>query len=972
MSAFEPILKERYEVIVIGAGIGGLSAASVLACEGLEVLLLEQARQPGGCCSSFRIGDFTFDSAATIIQGFGEFGFHALRTLFDFTGQQVELIGLDSAYSMYFGDRKIDFFLDRHAFEAELGALFPREAGGILSFIRELNHLYHAFLDCSGPLRPPGDEPALQRLSMLARHPMSLLRLSRYQHQSAARILGRHVEDPLAHALFDADLSYCTGYGISELSAPHAALSIIERHTGNTHYPIGSSQQIPDRLEKTLVEHGGRVAYRLAVEEVLVEDGRAVGVRLSNGRNVYAEAVISDTCARNLFGRLLGREHLRPQTIEWVGSLEPAPEVMAVFLGVDGSVVPEDFHPVTVIVDDPLHRPDRYVAINIPSILDPNLAPEGRHSITIHAVTDPGMWPSPGDPAYGSDEYLHLKESEAEKVLGLAEQLLPGLSAAVLERSAASPATYERYTRRERGAVAGPLAPGLAPANLPGAVTEIPGLFLVGDSTFFGRGVPQAAASGINGALAAIRHFGLKPPRFHPVRESSVMETIPVRPQISGEEVVDTISAVLESHRCLKCEDAPCVSGCPAGVDIPTFIRRVSAADFAGSARVIRDSTPLGEVCGTVCPVDRLCQGRCRRSEIDSAVRIGQLEALVCNCASGEEGWPVPFPGERLVRVAVVGSGPAGVSCAYFLSLLGYSVEIFEAGIEAGGLPARAMPRFRLGHQALLRDIEGALRTGIEFRGNTSFGEDVNFESLSREGFRAVFIGAGLGTIKTREVRGADLPGVIDALSFLGAARRSVKRELTSRVAVLGDTDMAVDTARLARELGATNVFLVTEKPEGGLQASPGTVLAARGAGIEFMTGWTVMEIVGKGRVEGVRTRTTDGGARVSTNGNGEAHVKVIDVETVIVAGDRESEASLAQYLAGHLKLGPDGTVLVDPRTLETSRRGVFAGGDLTGGSLVVSACAQGRKAALEIDRYLRSAPGESRPVPGEASSSSL
>src|SRR5450756_521146 len=175
---------------------------------------------------------------------------------------------------------------------------------------------------------------------------------------------------------------------------------------------------------------------------------------------------------------------------------------------------------------------------------------------------------------------------------------------------------------------------------------------------------------------------------------------------------------------------APCISGCPAGVDILTFVRHIGPSDFPGAARAIRESTPLGEVCSLVCPAGQLCELACVRSEIDTPVKISQLDALTCSLVPEREGWPQPFLGERRERVAVIGSGPAGISCAYYLSLLGYRVEIFEAAIEAGGLPAQAMPDSKLERQVLEREIEGALRDGIEFRGNTTFGEDVNLSLI--------------------------------------------------------------------------------------------------------------------------------------------------------------------------------------------------------------------------------------------------
>ena len=958
LSASEPIFRDGYEVIVAGTGIGGLACAAVLACEGVDVLVLEQGSRPGGCCQSFRAGDFTFDAGATIFHGFGEMGYNVQRTLFDFAGQQMEVLARESTYVMHFGDEQVEFHLDRHAFTSELGAMFPHQAGSVIAFMRELDQLYNAVLDCSGPLRPRSDESLAQRWSLAARHPVSVLTASRHGRKSAEQVLARHTDAPAVRAFFDADLFFNTGYRISELSSTHAAFAIIDRHVGGTHYPVGSSQQVPDRLEKIIIERGGQVVYRATVEEITIEGGRANGVRLEGGRTLTANAVVSDATALSLFGKLLLPEHVPSYTREWLDTLETGAGSLSLYLGVAESAIPEGFNPNTVIIPDPEREPDRYVSVSVPSLLDPNLSPEGYHSVTIHAVSNPALWPSSPDAAFDEEGYARLKEEESERVLELVEsRLLAGLGAALSTRESASPRTFERYTRREGGALSGPsVRGGLAPAGLSGAVTGVKGLFATGDSTFYGRGVANAAASGINCALAALRHLGVGAPRFEPSPESFVLETVPVRPQISGTDVVDSISAVLESHRCLQCEDPPCAAACPAGIDIPTMIRRMGAGNFAGASLAVRESNPLGEVCASVCPAHALCQLECARVLGDPAVSIASIEGIACSYSPGPRGWPAPYRGTRRERVAVIGSGPAGTSCAFFLSLLGYGVEVFEASIEAGGLPFQAMPVFKLNHQALEREIESAMDAGVEFRGNTTFGEDISFESLWREGFRAIFLGTGLRSMRAPVMRGLDLPGVIDALSFLLAAHRKVKRELTESVAVLGESNLAFDTARLIRELAVERVFVVTPEERTILAAAGREIEAAEKMGVKLLTGRRPVEVVGEGRVEGLRTVPVGSDAPPIPCGEGGTHAHLLDVGTVILAGEQEPEQALRGYLAAHIKMTQDGTVVVDEKTMMTSQRGVFAGGDLVnGGGLVVSACAEGRRAALSIDRYLRS-----------------
>ena len=968
MVAHTPILKDRYEAIVIGAGLGGLSAAAVLAHEGLDVVVLERAAVPGGCCSSFRVGDFIFDAAASSLPGFGGVGYHVLRSLFDFVGQQVDLIPRDSAYALHFGENHVEFHRDRHTFIAELGAIFPQQAGGILSFMRDLDEVYNAVLDCGGPPRPRSEDTALQRTGLLARHSVSAVRLGKYARMSAEKLLEKHVGDPAVKAFFDADLGFTTGYRLSRLTAAQAALAVMDRHVGGTHQAIGSAQQIPDRLEKSILDAGGRVEYRVSVARVLEEGGRAVGVELEGGGAIAADVVIANTSAGALMTRLMPDGFRSLEQEEWVGSLARGDAVFGIYLGVPEAALPEGFNPDTVLVEDPEREPNRFISLTVPSLLDPNLSPEGYHSVTVHAAVDPAGWPSPSDGEHGSEEYEEKKRACAAEIMERLRPLAPLIGAEPVVWRLASPATFERRLSREGGswAAAAP-ADALAPVSLPGAVTSLRGLFLAGDSTYFGRGVVQAAGSGVNAATTALRYLSIRAPRFGRSTGSFVIETVPVRPQISGQSVVDSVSAVLESHRCLRCEDAPCVAACPASVDIPNMVRRIACNNFAGAASLVREVNPLGEACGIACPASALCEAACRRRETDSAVRIAQLEAFACGVCQGPEGWPAPYKGPRRDRVAVIGSGPAGTSCALYLSVQGFDVEIFEGNTEAGGLPAHAMTSARLNRQTLEREIEGSMVAGVEFRGNTAFGEDIDFESLLRDGFRAVFLACGLQSVKLPPVKGADLPGVIDALAFLGAARRKVKREFDPRVAVIGENALALDTAALVKEMGAESVYLVMQCQVEGSGLLPDRVAGAAKAGVTFVPGRKVVEISGEGRVEALKTRPSPAvPSGEETHGDVPA---VIELGAVILAREREIDPALAGFLSGYLRLGESGLVRVDSKMM-TSRHGVFAGGDLVRGpGIIAQACADGRAAALAIADYLGSPAVAQCPSPREDAS---
>jgi len=947
------ILSDRYDTVVIGAGIGGLTAAAVMARAGMKVLVVEHSHRPGGACSSFRAGDFYFDVGATLVQGFGTLGFNVLRTLFDFLGQQAELIPTDHAYSMIFGGKRVDFHLDWFAFTTELAAHFPERAGTLMNFMRDLDRLYNAVLANSGPPRPTTDEPLGQKLLSSVLKPGAARTLSKAMRISADQLFSKHLDDPDARAFFNADLIFNTGYGIDRLAAPYAALSIMDRLTGGSHYPIGSSQQIPDRLEKSIILDGGQVAYRTDVTSIDVTQGRASGILLDDGRRVECNSVVADVSLATLYGSLIEKSELPHEAVELAKDLVVAGSVVSLFLGVDERAVPREFNPLTVLVDDP-ERGEDFISVCVPSLLDPNLAPEGFHSMIIHAAEPTTGWPVEIAGKGRGQEYEKLKMDAASKVLDRVKDLLPQLEGSAVEIKISSPRTFERWTKRPAGAIAGPALPGVpAPSGLPGAATVIPGVFLAGDSTFYGRGVAQAAASGINCGIAIASYLGLPPIDFESAAESKVIETVPVRPEVRGEAVVDELSAVLESHRCTRCKESPCMFDCPLGIDVPGVMRRVNTADFAGAAALVHERCELAGCVAYLC--GKPCEAACTRAETDSSIKISDVETLACEI-SGDEGRARSVRSKNGTRVAVIGAGPAGLSCSGMLARLGHRVTLFDSQPEPGGLPAMAMPSFRLPDVSYEREMSHVLEL-VQMKPRTIFGEDVNFESLEREGYRAVFLATGMEAVKPFGLPGADLPGVIDALSFLTAAKQGVKRELEKKVAVLGDDCTAIDSARLAKSLlEKGQIYLVTSLEPDTMRAAAEALEAAKADGVVILTRRKPVALVGQGRVETVRTVPLSAEAEEIPKAAGEDNA--LRVGTVIVAGDRMPEESLTAYLTGQLKLGEDGKVKVD-ETFATSRKGVFAGGDAIGTGSFTGACSDGIAAALEIDEFLSQSPAE-------------
>ncbi|MDD5448916.1 MAG: FAD-dependent oxidoreductase, partial [Actinomycetota bacterium] len=254
----EPILKDYYQVVVVGAGIGGLAAAAILADAGFDVAVVERSSRPGGRYSSFKSGLFTIDTAANFIQGLGEKGPHVVKLLFDYLQTPLEVLPLECAYRMYVGDAEVDFHLDRHAFTSEVSSVFPQQAGNIHSLLKKLEHVYNVLV--SFPEFPYEDKSSLGMILKSTIHPVNAIHFRKATQSAVESLLDSHLGKSPARNFFAADLAYATGCPDSHLPISHAAFSIIGRLAGGAHYPLGSTQHLVNQLEKKVHKSGGSVA----------------------------------------------------------------------------------------------------------------------------------------------------------------------------------------------------------------------------------------------------------------------------------------------------------------------------------------------------------------------------------------------------------------------------------------------------------------------------------------------------------------------------------------------------------------------------------------------------------------------------------------------------------------------------------------------------------------------------------------
>lgn len=430
--------------------------------------------------------------------------------------------------------------------------------------------------------------------------------------------------------------------------------------------------------------------------------------------------------------------------------------------------------------------------------------------------------------------------------------------------------------------------------------------------------------------------------------------------------------ALLEATRCLNCKNPRCVSACPVGLKIPVFISKLVENDIPGAAAVIAEDSSLPAVCGRVCPQETQCEGSCILGVKGEPVAIGKLERFVADYSRShpEEIRPeaVQERKQSAAKVAVIGSGPAGLACAADLAKWGYDVTIFEALHKAGGVLEYGIPEFRLPKEKVLRgEIEDVLKLGVKIETDVVVGRTVTVDSLlDRQGFAAVFIGTGAGLPKFMNIPGENLCGVFSANEFLTrnnlmcAYREDYMTpiHIGRKVCVVGGGNVAMDAARTALRLGA-EVHVVYRRTEAELPARKEEVHHAMQEGIIFDMLTNPVEIIGneKGWVSAMKCIKMELGEPDASGRRCPVPVEgsefEIETDTVIMALGTTSNPLIAKTTAG-LETTRRGGIVAD-ETGETSRPGVFAGGDaVTGAATVILAMGAGRTAAKAIDNYIK------------------
>ncbi len=570
----------EYDAIVIGGGLSGLTAASLLAKRHLKVAVIEKSYNPGGSCGIFKRGHVTFDQGSAMLYGFGEEGFNAHRFVFNCLEESIDILRHDLLYCVNFKGRRIPFWPDVEKFADELSLVFPAEKENIHRFYGDMLKMYKHIMVEAPSYNTADETDRNTALKSMLRHPVSYTRFLGLLNKSAKSLLRKYFTDPEIFKFFDKLTStYCYAT-VEEAPAVLAAIMFVDNHIGGSYYPAGSTLFLPGKLEKVIEENGGDMLLEQEAVSLVFENGKPDGVLLDNGSVIRTPNIIYSGTVWNLYSKLISPVYTTQKRRSWARRQVPTYPSVVLYSVVDRSVIPEDTAPIEMLVGNPDKLDESEVTAYILSIDDQTLCSRNEHTVIAIGPTFE-KWDT-SDGAF----YQKQKAKEQERLISVLEKRFPGFKQAVHYAEIATPPTIERYTMKNGGAVAGPKQMlGQHMFHRLHTKTEWDNLFCCGESTVMGTGTPTVTTSGISAANALLRKIGEEPFVYKEGMKNHVrLVDKPFTSNRLYETYIEPEQTVMrQALRCRLCEHPSCTKG--DATDIRGIMRRVSVGNFVGAKK---------------------------------------------------------------------------------------------------------------------------------------------------------------------------------------------------------------------------------------------------------------------------------------------------------------------------------------------------------------------------------------------------
>ena len=613
-----------YDVIIIGSGISGLTAASLLAKRKLKVCVIEAQYKPGGSCGIFKRNDVVFEQGAAMIYGFNARGFSPHRFVFNALEESIDIIKHDELYAINFGEHRIVFHQDIDMFIEELAKVFPKEKENFKRFYKGLSNQYMKIIAENPDFISPDAMKKEKGLKSLLKHPIEYIRFLGYMNKNTKSVLKKYFKDENVFNLFDKLTSTYCYTNVEETPAILSSVMFVDNHFGGSYYPAGSTLNLVGKLEKVIEENNGQMIYNTEVEEIIVEDNKAKKVSLDNGKVISANYIVNSGNVWNLYNKLL-KNNASEEIKSWANSLEPAYPSVVLFALVKEEAIPKGTLPIEMLIGDKTKLDENEVTVYILSIDDKTLCKNGYHTIMAIGPTFK-EWPKGFKNNYNTDKYREMKKIEKNRLLEILEKRFPGFKENLCHVEISTPTTLNRYVLKEGGSVAGPKQKlGQHMLKRLKAKSEINNLFNCGESTVMGTGTPAVTISGISVANLILRELGLEEFEYEKGMKNYVnIVTKPFKYEqikIGENEYEDKLAKL--ALKCQFCEKPSCEKVCKNNVPIRDINRRLAVGNFYGAKNLLKnyDINPCLNC------ESKDCENKCIRKGFAKEVSIREINS---------------------------------------------------------------------------------------------------------------------------------------------------------------------------------------------------------------------------------------------------------------------------------------------------------------------------------------------------------